>query len=81
MAQGVLSIVLDFRLGPVRAGIEFLMPDAVGRLIFDADGLARHFLLTGRGPRRCDRRVMAWKRLRERAAGFVGPAILCLTIL
>ena len=31
------------------------MPDAVGRLIFDADRLARHFLLAGRGPRRCER--------------------------
>ena len=52
------SIVLDFGLGPIRAGIDFLVPNAVGGLIFDADRLARHLLLAGRGPRRRESRVV-----------------------
>ena len=38
-------LILDLGLWPVVAGIDFLVPDPVGRLILDADRVAGHALL------------------------------------
>jgi len=44
--HGALFLVFDRGLRSVRAGIELLVPHAVLRLVFDADGLAWHSLLS-----------------------------------
>src|ERR1700679_2960019 len=73
-----LPLVLDIGLGTVAAGGGLGMPLAVGGLVFDRLGAARHPLLSGGAFGGGKRLGMGRKAFRKHAIHGIGPAAVML---